>query len=108
MKWLEDLIDQFAHQSPSQSKVNMLDTIFKDRLPEIMGTAVIEYLKTGGDWFPTVRQLSEYVDAAQIEHDRGVTNIRKVWEVQSLSQAEQDELDEKMYAWEMARNGFEL
>ncbi len=98
MKWLTNLISQFEHQNVSDAKAEMLDTLFKDRLPEIMETAVIEYLKTGGDWFPTVRQMQAYVDAAQTEHDRGATVTRSFWQVQAMTQLERDSLDDKLYA----------
>ncbi len=113
MKWHSDLIAQFDHQNVNPSKEDMLLTIFGSRLPEIMETAVIEYLKEPPPpkrekWFPSVGQLQKHVDAAQLEHDRGVTNIRTVWQVQNLSQDERDKLDGDMFEYEMARNGFEL
>ena len=106
MKWHTDLLAQFEHQNVSQSKEDMILTIFKDRLPEIMEAAVIEYLKTGGDWFPTVRQLQTYVDAAQTEHDRGANTKRTFHGVQAMTQAERDIIDADIHAWETSRSGY--
>ena len=66
MHWLTELVDEFdTKDGISDGRIERLSAVFADKPDGVMEAAVLEYMKSGGRYFPRVGELMPHVERAE-------------------------------------------